>query len=70
VHECKGSSVYDIVTIPFNPLLWKIDNEETLHLPELRFGERAFSHAGSCLCWIQRQNLRNFRCPVWKTTNW
>jgi len=22
------------------------------------------------ICWIQRQNSRYFRCPVWKTRSW
>jgi len=24
----------------------------------------------SHVCWIQRQNVRYFRCPVWKTKSW
>jgi len=27
-------------------------------------------HQNWRICLIQRQNLRNFRCPVWKTKRW
>jgi len=54
VHKlcCKLSS---IVTFTF------------IQIFDQNFGSFTEQHQSCCVCLIQRQNLRYYRCPVWKT---